>query len=224
MKKVLLLLAVALTAVSCGISNRTRGSLYPKMYDEHPQVLLIMPPINNTASVEAKDYLYFSVNKPLCEAGYYVIPPYLAMDVLQRESAYDAELFFEQPLGMFGKYFGADAVVFSQINTWHKGVGSIHANIRYVIRSTHSDEVLFDRTCDMTIDLMENGNNNSLGGMLLDLAVTAVKTMASETIEAARAANDYIFRDLPSGRYSTLYQQDMEVSADRPNSSVTLRR
>jgi len=51
----------ALMLVSCGTSNKvvqTRESLYSGMYEEKPLVLLVMPPINNTTNVEAKDLLH----------------------------------------------------------------------------------------------------------------------------------------------------------------------
>ena len=110
---------------SCGmISTVTRESQYAKMYEEKPITLLVMPPINNSTNVEAKDLLYTSISRPLVEAGYYVISPLLAMDVLKAESAYDSELFFDAPLTTFQNYFGADAVVFSIIDTWaKKGTG-----------------------------------------------------------------------------------------------------
>jgi hypothetical protein len=85
------------------------------MYEEKPITLLVMPPINNSTHVEAKDLLYTSISRPLIEAGYYVISPLLAMDVLKAESAYDSENFFEASLAQFNQFFGADAVVFSII-------------------------------------------------------------------------------------------------------------
>ena len=115
------LMAVALLAISCGPTNKlTRGEQYAKMYEEKPVTLLIMPPINNTSNVEAKDYLYTSISKPLAEAGYYVISPLLAIDILKSESAYDSENFVDAPLTVFKNYFGCDAVVFSEINQWAK--------------------------------------------------------------------------------------------------------
>ena len=90
------------------------------MYEEKPVTLLVMPPINNSSNVEAKDLLYTSISKPLAEAGYYVISPLLAMDILKAESAYDAEMFVNGSLSTFHNYFGCDAVVFSEIKTWAK--------------------------------------------------------------------------------------------------------
>ena len=74
-------------------SNLTRGEVYAKLYEEKPVSILVMPPINNTSNVEAKDLLYTSVSRNIAEAGYYVISPLIAMDVLRNESAYDAEYF-----------------------------------------------------------------------------------------------------------------------------------
>ena len=118
MKKVLYLLLACVLFSSCSSGKRlTRSEQYAKMYEETPVTLLIMPPINNTANVEAKDLLFTSINAPLAEAGYYVISPIMSMELMRQESAYDAELFYDNDVSIFKKVFGADAVVFSQIDT-----------------------------------------------------------------------------------------------------------
>ena len=97
-----------LTQTSCTTSsNLTRGEVYAKLYEEKPISILVMPPINNTSNVEAKDLLYTSISRNIAEAGYYVISPIIAMDVLRNESAYDAEYFINSSLGKFKEYFGA---------------------------------------------------------------------------------------------------------------------
>lgn len=224
--RLLAMVAAALLAVSCGVSNqvpRTRESLYPAMYEEKPLVLLVMPPINNTTNVDAKDLLYTSISRPLADAGYYVISPLLALDVLKAESAYDAELFENASLAPFRKYFGADAVVFSQIDSWEKGALGISTKIRYFIRSAISGEVLFDRTCDLFLDCSVSSNSNTVIGLLVDLAASAISTALTDHIEAARMANHYVFEDIPRGKYNPEYQQDRSVLADEPcvTASVT---
>ncbi len=218
MKRSVLLLLLVLTVSACGsTSSLTRQSLYPGMYEERPVTLLVMPPINNTANVEAKELLYTSISRPLIEAGYYVIPPALAMDVLRQESAYDAELFLDRPLRQFHDFFGADAVVFSVIEDWAKqGIG-IHTKIRYFIRSTVTDRILFDRTCDLFLDLTPDSGNTGVLGALVDLAAAALSTALTDHIEAARKANYYIFRDIPSGKYDDLYLKDQDIRAEPSN-------
>lgn len=234
MKRLFPCLLLILAVSSCGLMtpSQTRGSLYPGMYEEKPLTLLVMPPINNTANVDAKELLYTSISRPLAEAGYYVIPPALAMDVLRQESAYDAELFLDRPLRQFHDFFGADAVVFPIIDAWAKqGVG-INTKLHYIIKSTLTDQVLFDRTCDLFLDLSVHSEETTANGqkkspsllsVLADLAVSALNTALTDHIEAARKANYYIFQDLPAGRYDELYLKDQDYAAEPRDVSKTVK-
>ena len=200
---------------SCGMMNTvTRESQYAKMYEEKPITLLVMPPINNSTNVEAKDLLYTSISRPLVEAGYYVISPLLAMDVLKAESAYDSEMFFDSPLTAFQNYFGADAVVFSVIDTWSKKGMGIETKIRYVIKSAYTNEILFDRSCDLYLDLSIDSGAQGVLGALVDLAASAINTAATDHIKAARKANYYILRDIPRGKYSPEHMLDKDTIAE----------
>jgi hypothetical protein len=222
MKRILYFTILSCMVTSCGLmSTVTRESQYAKMYEEKPVTLLVMPPINNSANVEAKDLLYTSISRPLVEAGYYVISPLLAMDVLKAESAYDSELFFDAPLTVFQNYFGADAVVFSVIDTWAKKGLGIETKIRYVIKSAYTNEILFDRSCDLYLDLSIDSGANGLLGALVDLAASAINTAATDHIMAARKANYYILRDIPCGKYSPEYMMDKETIAE-PKDVVTI--
>jgi hypothetical protein len=153
-----------------------------------------------------------------------VIPPSLSMAVLRQESGYDAELFLDRPLRQFHDFFGADAVVFSVIDDWAKqGIG-IHTKIRYFVKSTLTDQILFDRTCDLFLDLsVDSEENNGILGALIDLAATALSTALTDHIVAARKANYYIFRDLPVGKYHELYQKDQYYSAEPSNVTKTVK-
>ena len=220
---VMVLAVVALVATSCSTTKTTKGMQYSKLYDEKPVVLLIMPPINNTTNVEAKDLFFTSVSEPLAEAGYYVLPPLMAMDVLRNESAYDAELFIDAPLGQFKEYFGADAVVFSVIDSWKKVVTGINTKITYIVKSTSTNEVLFERTCNLTLDYTGNNTSGGLLGALIDVAVAAIETAATDHIKAARLANEFIFKDIPVGKYHPRYMQDMEDEAQPKVVSRTVK-
>lgn len=225
MKRLIFFAFVCCMLSSCGLMTTTvtRESQYSKMYEEKPVTLLVMPPINNSANVEAKDLLYTSISRPLVEAGYYVISPLLAMDVLKSESAYDAEMFFDAPLTTFNKFFGVDAVVFSIIDTWAKRGMGIQTNIRYVIKSAHTNEILFDRSCDLYLDLSVDSGSNGLLAALVELAASAINTAATDHIVAARKANYYIMRDVPRGKYSPDYMLDMDVAAEEKDVVKTVK-
>ena len=140
------------------------------MYEDivsNPGGSRMMPPINNSTNVEAKELLYTSISRPLVDAGYYVVSPLLAMDILKAESAYDAELFFDAPLTKFSTFFGADAVVFSVIDSWAKKGMGIQTKIRYVIKSTYTNDILFDRSCDLYLDIsVDTGEKGLLAAVV----------------------------------------------------------
>lgn len=215
MKRLIIFAFTCCLLTSCGVySTVTRESQYSKMYEEKPVTLLVMPPINNSTNVEAKDLLYTSISRPLVEAGYYVISPLLAMDIFKAESGYDAEMFFDAPLNIFNNYFGADAVVFSVIDSWTKNGMGIQTKIRYVIKSAYTNEILFDRSCDLYLDLSVESGYNGLLASLLELAASAINTAATDHIVAARKANYFIVRDIPRGKYSPEYMLDKDVIAE----------
>lgn len=216
MKKLLYVSLACVFLWSCGAGKQTtRGEQYAKMYEERPLTLLIMPPINNSTNVEAKELLYTSISRPLIEAGYYVISPLLAMDVFKAESAYDAENFIEIPLTAFCNYFGADAVVFSVIDSWTKKGFGIETKIQYIIKSTRTNEVIFDRSCDLYLDLQVNSGSGGIIGALVDLTASVIMTAATEHIVAARKANYFIMDDIPRGKYSPDYLLDKETPANK---------
>ncbi len=217
MKNLLYIAVLTCLLVSCTTSSPlTRGINYPKVYEEKPIVVLIMPPVNKTVHVEAKEFFYTSLAQPLSEKGYYVISPFLAMDMLRSESAYDSEMFIEGNLSPFNNVFGADVAFFTTINRWEKSVigNTITVEVEYMMKSTQSNEILFDRKGTLSIDTSLN-SGNSLGvlGMLVDLAASAINTALTDKIVAARRCNNYVLRDLPEGYYSPMFNQDQNIEA-----------
>lgn len=226
MKKLLqitiILSAAAVFFGSCA-PEFTRMSQYPAFYEAKPVTMVVMPPINNTANVDAKELLYTSISYPLVEAGYYVIPPHLTMEMLKAESAYDAELLIDRDPAVFAQVFGADAVVFSIIEDWAKKGFGIQTKLHYIIKSTKDNEILFDRTCNLYLDLQPNSSSNSAVGGLVSLATAAMNTALTKPIVAARKCNRYIFSDIPRGKYHPEHMTDGEARAQKKDISVTVR-
>lgn len=212
----ILVAAVALTACGTTTSTTTRGEQYAQMYEKMPASILVMPPINNSTNVDAKDLLYTAISRPLAEAGFYVVSPLLAMEILKAESAYDAELFVDSDLKPFNKVFGVDAVLFTEIKSWAKQGFGIRTDIRMFIRSAYNGEIIFDRSCNLYLDLNLSSSNssNSLLVSLVGLAASAINTAATDHIVAARKANEYILRDIPRGKYHPDYLQDQSYIAE----------
>lgn len=209
MKNYLFILLSAVLLSSCSATKNTRGSLYSKMYEEKPLTILIMPPINNTNHAEAKEYFYSSLAKPLCEKGYYVVSPFLSMDLLKQESAYDSEMFIGGSQKMLKNFFGVDAVLYTTITKWEKksALTQIVVGVNYELKSASTGEILFDRAGELTVSY--SSGNNGLIGMAVDMLATAT----ADKIVAARRCNAYVLTDMPEGKYSPLYDKDYDYGA-----------
>ena len=217
MKKIpILLIVIILLLTSCSTTTPLKKSLaYEGMYKELPLTILLMPPINRSTSVEAKEYFYSTLNIPLDNQGYYVLPPFMTMEILKKESAYDSELFLNGTLNKFGEIFGADIVLFTIINKWDKSsIGAtVTVSVEYILKSSKTNETLYSRKGTIVYDASVNSNAGGVFGVLLDVAASAINTAATKYVDVARVCNSYTFKDFPTGKYSPTYKLDGEELA-----------
>lgn len=200
----------------------TRKTAYPDFYDTKPLSVLIMPPINRSTEVEAKEYFHTTLHQPLAERGYYVIPPFLSMDVMKQESAYDAELFLDANLSKFGEIFGADVAIFTIIHEWDKSHlgGNVRVKVQYIVRDVKTGEIFFDRTGRIVYDTSVNAGSG-WAGALASVAATALNTGLTQYVNLARDCNGYALKDLPASQYSPEFQVDAEAISGPKEFQVT---
>lgn len=225
MKKYILLSLMALLMSSCATKLLTRAEQYPKMYEERPLSIVVMPPINQTNHVEAKDYFYTTLYAPLCEKGYYVFSPMMTMELFQSESAYDAEMFIDGDLSQFRNVLGADAAMFTIIKSWKRNNvgGKLTAGVEYILRSTKTGEILYKREGLIKVDTSVSGSGGGLFGALVNLAATAISTAATDKVVAGRRCTVYVLSDMPEGKYGQLYDQDQTLEAGKSYIEETVR-
>ena len=216
MKNYFIISIVAILLSSCAQGvGITRGVQYSKLYEEKPTSIVIMPPINQTNSVEAKEFFYTTLYMPLCEKGYYVYSPYLTMEMLQSESAYESEMFIENDLSNFNNVLGADAAIFTIIKSWEKNslLGSITVGVEYILRSTTTNETLYQREGLINLDTSVSGGGGGLIGTLANMAATAISTAMTDKVIAGRKCTAFVLSDMPVGRYNEAFGKDSEVLA-----------
>ncbi len=221
MKKLIISLFSVVLLASCGTTGLTLEKQYPLMYSEKPVSIVIMPPINKTTHVEAKDYFYTTMYAPLCEKGYYVFSPYLTMDLFQSESAYDAENFINGSLTSFRDVLGADAAMFTIITEWRRNNvgGKITAEVEYILRSTKTGETLYSRKGKITLDTSVNSGN-----LLVKAIANVISTASTDKVEAGRACNVYVLSNMPAGVYNTAkYGKDNNTPAGKMSIKATVK-
>jgi hypothetical protein len=228
MKKIIYTLIIISVFISgcTTTSNIPKSTAYKGIYNENPLSVLLMPPINKSTNVEAKEYFHSTMNIPIANAGYYVIPPFLSMEILKKESAYDSELFLNSSLSKFREVFNSDIVVFTIIHKWDKSAlaATVKVEVEYIIKSTKTNEILFTRKGDVTYDASMSTGVGGAWGVLADLTASAINTAATKYVDVARACNAYTFKDLPAGKYSPNYNNDGEQMSGKKNYKVRLNK
>ena len=217
-----------MTLLMCSCAEQittTRDTQYPKMYEEKPLSIVIMPPINQTNHVEAKDFFYTTLYAPLCEKGYYVYSPMMTMEMFQAESAYDAEMFIENDLSQFRNVLGADAAMFTIIKSWKRNNlgGKLTVGVEYILRSTKTGETLYQREGLVKVDRSVSGSGGGLLGTLVDMAATAASTAATDNVVAGRACTVFVLSDMPEGKYGTMYDKDQKQPAGKNYIKATVK-
>jgi len=226
MKKEIIFVLMALLLCSCASQQTaTRDERYPKMYEEKPLSIVVMPPINQTNHVEAKDFFYTTLYAPLCEKGYYVYSPMMTMEMFQAESAYDAEMFIENDLSQFRNVLGADAAMFTIIKSWSRNNlgGKLTVGVEYILRSTKTGETLYQREGLVSVDKSISSSGGGLFGALVDLAATAVSTATTDNVVAGRACTTFVLSDMPEGKYGLMYDKDQKQPAGEAYVKATVK-
>ena len=235
MKKFYLIGAIALAFlfISCGTTRGLKSEEFSEMYGENPPVtILVMPPINTTSNVDAKDYFYYTLNQTLADAGYYVYPSLLAMQTLQNESAYDSELFVEGDISKFGSTFGADLLLFTTITRWDKSAigGKVTVGIDYALRSTATGNTVYKRSCIFNCDTsVQSSGGGGMAGLIALAAAKiaqAISTATTDYVLVARNCNYYaLSSDLPAGKYNEArFGVDGAEQAGAESLKVTVQR
>ncbi|MGE4568018.1 MAG: GNA1162 family protein [Bacteroidales bacterium] len=217
MKNIVVISALAVAILSGCVTTTplTRSVAYKGMYDEQPLTVLLMPPINRSTNVEAKEYFHSTLHMPVANAGFYVVPTFLSMEILKKESAYDAELFLNTPLTKFQEIFGADLALFTIIHRWDKSglAAKVMVEVEYIIKSTKTHEIVYTRKGDIVYDASVSTGFGGALGALADMAASAINTAATKYVDVARVCNAYTFTDFPAGKYSPAYGTDANMPA-----------
>jgi len=221
MTKILRLATIAtllLVICSCGGPKLiTKEAAFPKMYEEQPRSILVLPPINESTAADAKEYYSTTLAEPLSINGYYVFPMEVTTELLKKEGFYDTELILNTSPQKFGEYFGADAVLYPKIVKWDTSYyvvgGHVSVGLDFLLKSTKSGATLWKY--NHTIVLDTTGENVSSGNPLVDLVgqlvLTAVKTASADYLPLARQANFMTINTMPTGRYNQSFNADRAV-------------
>ena len=216
MKNKIIILILSLIIIN-GCAIITKGEAFPKMYKEKPVSILVLPPINESTAADAKEYYSTTIAEPLSSTGYYVFPIEIVNEVLKQEGIYDTELIVDLDASKFKEYFGADAVLFTKIIAWNTSYyvvgGNVKVHIAFDLVSTNTGETLWSYNDKLTVDTTADDNEvGGVGGLLLQLAATAVQTATQDYTPLAKKVNTTVLQTIPFGIYHTQHGTDQSLT------------
>ena len=190
--------------------NVTKKDAFPKMYDENPKSILILPAVNKSTAAEATDYYATTIAEPLTQKGFYVLPMAITTGLLKQEGIVDGAQLRNTDVSIFNKHFGADAVLFVTINEWKTSyvvvAGSVTVGIGFELVSTKSGVTLWNYKNTLVVNT--SGNSNNGGGLLGAIIATAINTAMQDYVPIARNVNHTATYMLPAGPYHRQHNQD----------------
>jgi len=188
----------------------SKKDAFPKMYQEHPASILVVPAVNNSTAADAPDLYSSTILEPLANSGYYVLPIEVTTEILRREGIQNGAQLVDVPAQKFGELFGSDAVLFVSINSWDTNYyvigGNVTVGLSFTLKSTKTNEMLWHYNDVVVLDT--SGDSNNGGGLIGLLIGTAIKTAMQDYVTVARDVNKSALTSIPKGKYHPGYQMD----------------
>ena len=202
---------------ACAPKHVTKYQAFPKVYAERPLAILVLPPVNETTAADAKEYYLTTIAEPLSLSGYYVFPIEVVSEIMKNEGIDDTETLVNLPAGKFKEFFGADAVMYIWLQRWSTSYyvigGNVKVSVRSVIRSTTTEEELWQYEGTIVEDTTVSASGGGIIGLAVSLVATAIKTAVTDYVPIAKRANYMMLNPLPYGKYHPNHDKDKEQEA-----------
>ncbi len=209
------MLAFAIFLTGCQSTYVTKSEAFPKMYNEQPASILVVPAINNTTAPESTDFITTTLAEPLSYHGFYVAPIELVQSIFQQEGILDGAQLANVDPSVFGEQFGVDAVLFVSINKWQTNYyvvsGNVEVALQYELFSTKTGEKLWFYNDSLVVDTSSNDNSGGVAGLLVNAIATAIKTATTDYVPIAKRVNFMALSSAPVGKYHQQHNKDQQT-------------
>ena len=198
-----------------------KNEAFPKMYEEKPLSILVLPPLNSSTAVESKEYYLTTIAEPLSLSGFYVMPIEIVNQIMKDEGINDSSEFLNLNPKIFNEHFGSDAILFTEIVKWDTSYavisGSVTVQIMFLLKSSYTGEVLWSYNEQVTVDTTGDNDVGGSMGLILALVETAIKTAVQDYIPIAKQVNNIAISTIPLGKYHSRHNLDQEDSGVNKN-------
>lgn len=187
--------AIGITLAAVGLAGCATSTPYDysALQEADPSSILVLPPLNNTPDVDASNAVYAGVTLPLAESGYYVFPVGLTHTLLQENGIANPAEAHQIPLDRLQKIFGADAVLYMQVQRYGTVYSVINSESVVALHATLKDartgQQLWAGEASASSNEGNAGGSGLVGILVTALVNQVVDTLSDRSYQIAHTAN-----------------------------------
>lgn len=188
---------------------------YTAMRAAAPRSVLVVPVINNTSEVEAGALFLTTLAVPLAERGYYVLPVTASRKVMEGSGMGDPGLVHRQPTPQLANLFGADSVLYVEVNKWDTTYAVVSSGITvgfvYTLKDGKTGALLWQDQQQLMAPTTSS-SGNIFADMLVAAVTAAVDNSRADYTNQANFLNNVVLttpgHGLPFGPYAPAAAQN----------------
>ena len=204
MPRDIICLVIVVQGLLCGACATLPDYDYTNFRRHRPRSILVLPPLNESTSVEATYGYLSTVTWPLAEMGYYVFPVALIDQFMKENGMPTAGEMHQAPLDKIRTIIGADAVLYVTVEQYGTKYVVISSNTIVRVRAKLVDTRTGTRLWagQATAQQGSGGSGNLMADAIAAVLHQALSTATDEAHEVSRSANIIL---LTREKYGLLY-------------------
>ncbi|NHH99440.1 DUF799 domain-containing protein [Oceanimonas sp. MB9] len=160
------------------------GCVTPEPYDysafreAKPTSILVLPPTNQSPDVKASYSMLSQVTYPLAESGYYVFPVAVVDETFRQNGLANPEEIHNVPLNKLHEIFGADAVLYIDVEEYGTSYQIISSDTRVTANAELIDAKTGTKLWSGRATASSTEQNTNSGGLIGMLVQAAIEQIA----------------------------------------------
>ncbi|UNK63232.1 DUF799 domain-containing protein [Buttiauxella ferragutiae] len=184
------LLIISLLLTGCAKPGQVQTKDYSAFKESKPRSILVLLPKNQSTDVDAGHSLLSVVTYPLAEGGYYVFPVAVVEETFKQNGLSNAEDINAVSTTRLHQIFGADAVLYLNIEKYGTSYQVINSDTRVSASARlvdlRSGKELWTNSATASSDENDNNYNNGLLTMVVSAAIEQIEnTVGNKSHEIA---------------------------------------
>ena len=191
---------------------------YTAFRQSRPKSMLILPPVNDSADVNATYGVMATAATPLAEAGYYVLPVSLVDETFKQNGLTTPDDIQNVAVAKLHEIFGADAAVYLRVKAYGTKYLVFGSDTRVTVEGRIVDlrtgQQIWKGSATASSQESDSSNQGGLVGLLVKAVVAQIaNTVSDASFNYAAIANQRLLgapikNGVLYGPRSSHYQQD----------------